>query len=142
VSWLAMSNGDRQHATVRGQCQECEALWLARDTAQIDSRTERLALATRRLITHMQDVIHMDPPPARDHFLPDDYDPERPFGGLTRRPPLHSSVVAAPKLPLRPCVPPPGTGAGLNSRRATPPGHDGDRDCLPAMSSERAASER
>ena len=90
MSWLETTGG-RQFAAVRGECNECERLWLARDVAQLDSDTVHLAVAQRRLTTHMQDVLHMDPPPSYRYVA------DRPWAlpdGFTTLPPLPSSVIA------------------------------------------------
>ncbi len=83
MSWLETADG-RQHAAVRGACPQCEALWLVRDVALIDSGAGRLAKATRALMTHMGDVLHTDPPAAR---------PGDPPPVVFLRPPLPNSVL-------------------------------------------------
>lgn len=84
MSWRETAEGVAL-AVVRGACPECEALWLVRDVALIDSVPGRLAQAQRALTAHMADVLHTDPPPAR---------PAGPAPVVFLRPPLPSSVLA------------------------------------------------
>ena len=96
MTWLETTEG-RQFAAVRGQCDECKRLQVSFDAALFGSRRDR-RIAQGELIDHMRDVVHMDPPRARDSYT-SDYNPDRPWGPAGR-PPLPSSVlVGIPQTP-------------------------------------------
>ncbi len=72
MSWLQTADSS-EHAAVRGQCPECERLEVAWSIALFDS-PELAALAQRRLIAHIAETVHLEPPPARER-----YDSDRPW---------------------------------------------------------------
>ena len=89
MSWLETAES-RQFAVVRGRCDECQRLQVPCDAALFGSQRERRT-AQGELIDHLRDVVHTDPPRARNSYTCD-HDPDRPWGPA--RPPLPNNPTA------------------------------------------------